>query len=118
MVNLKFEKKGSVGLVKLMGDVNIAHAADLKAALLKAMGRADTVYLDMADVTCVDMSCLQLLCSAHRTAVRMKKTITWNSAIPEAVSRTSTEAGFLRHCGCVLDTGKSCIWVLDRVNNS
>jgi anti-anti-sigma regulatory factor len=113
MVNLKFEKKGSVGLLKLKGEVNITEAGDLKEALLKAMGRADKVYLDAAEVTCVDISCLQLLCSAHRTSVKLNKTLSWNSAIPAAFNKTSNEAGFLRHVGCVLDAEKSCIWVMN-----
>ena len=113
MINLKFEKKGSIGLLKLKGEVNITGARDLKEALLRAIGRADKVYLDMAEVTCVDISCLQLLCSAHRTSVKLNKTLSWNSAIPEAFNKTSDEAGFLRHCGCVLGTQKSCIWVMN-----
>ena len=111
MVSLKFEKKGSIGLLKLQGNVNVTEAGDLKEALLKALGRSDTVFFDMTEVTGVDISCLQLLCSAHRTSVRLNKALKWKSPVPPVFDKHSDEAGFFRHVGCHLDTEKSCIWV-------
>ena len=57
----------------LDGDLTLQNAGSLRKAFLKALVESDDVSLVFKNVRDVDLSCLQLLCSAHRSAARLQK---------------------------------------------
>jgi hypothetical protein len=59
----------------------------------------------------VDLAFLQLLCSAHRTAVSAGKLLRLDAGSSPLFLRQLAAAGFVRHSGCMLDCGNSCLWV-------
>jgi hypothetical protein len=56
------------------------------------------------------MSCLQLLCSTHRSAVRLRKHVAFSSTPSRIFCDAMCAAGFRRSKGCKLDTDRSCLW--------
>jgi len=106
-----FKKTGNKGIVMLSGDLTLPYAEELKGVFLKALVETDDVSVGFENVQEVDLSCLQLLCSAHRSAVRLKKSITFNTALPQAFKEAADAAGFTRLKGCKLDCDKSCLWM-------
>jgi hypothetical protein len=55
---------------------------------------------------------LQLLCSAHRTAVTRNKALTWQNGRPDHLNDIMQVTGFSRHCGCSLcPPDQDCMWI-------
>ncbi len=105
--NLSSEK----GTLHLEGDLTLQNAAELRTMLIKAIIDTDTMAIRFGDVQDLDLSCLQLLCSAHRSAVRLKKQVRFEGNLPKILKETAEAAGYSRVKGCQLDTEKSCLWV-------
>ena len=111
MTELKIERNGETGILKLKGELSICGVRELKEALVNALGTADHVIVDVKDVIDIDMACLQVLCSAHRTAVTMGKRFALTQALTSEFSNKALQCGFARHVGCAVDSQKNCIWV-------
>jgi ABC-type transporter Mla MlaB component len=96
--------------VSFTGNLTVEHAAELKTVLIASLNLADRLCVVFDNVTEVDISFLQLLCSAHRTAVKNNKILWLDSQRPEPLRLAMQEAGFVRQEGCVLDVHQTCIW--------
>ena len=70
---MKVTTRKGKAFLKPDGELTVARAADLKDALVKSIEKADTIEINLADASLVDLACLQLLCSAHRTAAKKGK---------------------------------------------
>jgi len=117
MKDFSLEQSGNVAVLAVSGPVTVERACELKEILMKALQGADQVVFDLEGMTEVDLSCLQILCSAHRTATRLNKSITLGNVRPEVFTSALECSGFERHTGCVLDTTKSCLWVKEKEKN-
>ena len=106
-----FTRTGDKGVVTLDGEVTLQQAEELRRVLIKALVDAEEVSLDMEKVEKVDLSCLQLLCSAHRSATRFKKKFAFSGCPPQALRDAVEISGFSRVTGCKLDCDKSCLWM-------
>lgn len=109
-MDFNIEQSGAVGVMTIGGELTIRHADELRAALMRSLDAVDHLILNLDRVTEFDLSCLQLLCSAHRTSTKMKKQLTINANQSDALRKVIEAAGFLRHIGCALDCNKSCLW--------
>jgi anti-anti-sigma regulatory factor len=98
--------------VTVTGELTSEHVAELRALLIKAIINTDRVKVRCEGVTRADLSCLQLLCSAHRSAVRMNKEFLLVDGLEGALKDAAHAAGYVRTVGCRLDRGKSCLWVV------
>lgn len=54
--------------IHLQGAVDIATASELKAALQEALERKEAIHLSLAEITCLDITAVQLLWAAERAA--------------------------------------------------
>jgi len=106
-----FIQSGDKGVVTLEGDLTLPHAEELKKVFLKALLKADDVAVGFGNIQDVDLSCLQLLCSAHRSAVRFKKQVAFSKGLPQELRNAAEAAGYVRLKGCRLDCEKSCLWM-------
>jgi anti-anti-sigma regulatory factor len=97
-------------LVAIAGSMTIQHGAEIKAALLEAMDSAETLQLDLAEVTEIDLIGLQFICSAHRSAIAGNKRFSVMKSGNEVIAAAAHGAGFDRHSGCIQDTEHTCIW--------
>ncbi|MFA5354393.1 MAG: STAS domain-containing protein [Thermodesulfovibrionales bacterium] len=111
MINLSIDPRGSVGLITLEGKITIQAAGELKATLLKALSATDRIYIKGDTVSEADISCLQVLCSAHRAATMMKKRLAWAGRLPEIFRKAALDAGYVRGNGCSFDINKNCLWM-------
>jgi len=109
-VDYQIELKDDMAFIRVTGELTISYSSELKQALLEAVGSSDRIVLDMDGAEAVDLPCIELLCSAHRTSISAGKAfgITGNSF--SKLRPIMMESGFERHRGCVLDSNKSCIW--------
>ena len=97
-------------VLKICGDLTIENARELHKTLLAALDNTEQLTLTFDKVTAIDLSFIQLLCAAHRTAVRADKVMKLDRQRPDVLRKAVQETGFFRENGCVLDTQDSCIW--------
>ena len=94
--------------LRVAGSATIAYVQQFKEALAEAVKQYPDLHVDCAEVTEADCSCLQLLCSAHRSCQTLRLTPATHQALTEVIA----SAGFERMQGCCLaDDKNSCIWI-------
>lgn len=92
----------------LEGELTISNAADFRQGLLEALEQGDCLELDLDAVTAIDLAGLQLLCSAHRTAVAGEKSLTLKDSLPPALKEACANAGFDFYRNCRCNQGTDC----------
>jgi anti-anti-sigma factor len=110
MLKIDIKEDGQQGVVKLEGEITIQSAGEFRDAMIKALEGYEKVYVNVEGVTEVDVSCFQILCSAHRTAVKNNKLLECSGSLPEGFRKTAQEAGYIRNSGCAFDCAKICMW--------
>jgi ABC-type transporter Mla MlaB component len=110
-VKYTIEQSNGSEIITLSGELTISCADELKEVLKSALSVRDQIGLNLEQVTEVDLSCLQLFCSAHRTSIRLDKKFNWDGIFPESLRNSAECAGFLRHIGCTGDLNTGCLWV-------
>lgn len=110
MTDPEMPETGKKELV-LQGKLTIQRIAELKEELVAALEKTDKLLIKITESSDLDLSFLQLLCSAHRTAVALNKSLTLVGAFSREISRTLKTGGFERNIGCSRDCDRSCIWV-------
>ncbi|MBA4373154.1 MAG: anti-sigma factor antagonist [Thermodesulfovibrio sp.] len=109
-IQMKMEKQpDNTGKLVLTGDLTIQHVTELRGVLLQAMQEVEQLTLDMSGVTDIDVPCLQLLCSAHRTFHGSGKKIEIQEGGPEVLKKTMNAAGYSSHV-CGAGEALSCLW--------
>lgn len=86
-MEINIQKNGNTAEVAVTGEMNIYHALELKAGLLKSIDEAEAVDLDLSGVSEFDSAGLQLLLLALRQSERGRKQLrfTAKSAPVESV---------------------------------
>ncbi len=95
------------------GDLTVNQAPEIRMTFIKALIDADQVLLKFKNVSDIDLTFLQLLCSAHRSAIRLNKQITFDGSRPDLLKKTVDAAGYSRATGCRLDREKTCFWTIN-----
>ena len=96
---------------ELDGPLTIENASAIREKLISALIREDEIAVCIDVDVPVDLSFLQLLCSAHRSASRLGKAFTIRSKTPGNFSAAVENAGYTRKKGCVHDSCGTCLWV-------
>ncbi|MBF0539778.1 MAG: STAS domain-containing protein [Nitrospirae bacterium] len=114
MVDITYnENEDGSGVLSLTGELVLANVDDIKNALLSAIGSTNNLRLNIIDVIDIDLSCIQLLCAAHRFAIRQKKQLSFDLQPHELLREAVRVTGVARHKGCILDVNDSCLWLRD-----
>jgi anti-anti-sigma regulatory factor len=101
-------------LLKLKGDFTIQEVGEIRSALLEALKGSEPVEISLEEVTEMDVSSLQLLCSAHRASVVGQKQLSIAGELPAVALRNASAAGFMRKVGCPADTANTCLWLMEK----
>ncbi|MBI9090440.1 MAG: STAS domain-containing protein [Desulfobacterium sp.] len=109
-MDLKTEKSGSTVTVKMGGPLTIEHAAKLKTFMSNVSGDAEEIFVDLDGVTDIDLSCIQLLCSANLSFDKNRKRLIWKNAHTNVITRALSEAGYTREVVCHDKPCKNCLW--------
>ena len=98
------------GILSLDGEITLPYAEQLKKLLVDALEASERVYIDTEAVIDIDLSCLQLLCAAHRSAADRGRQLILKLRRSEAFSAKILQAGLTRalDCDCVHES--DCLW--------
>lgn len=111
-MRIGIEQRGDEAVVVAGGQLCASQAGLLRQALLQAFEKETRVRLELREVGEVDLSFLQVLCAAHRTAAARTISFTLGGlASAAAVRRLICAAGARRGPGC---PGR-CLWDDDPV---
>jgi anti-anti-sigma regulatory factor len=102
---------GKDEMVRFSGDLDIQRAGELRSTLLEALERSESVSLEFGECAKVDLSFVQMLCSAHRTATKLHKRFRLNGSLPEGFLKAVEDTGYSRTSGCTYDKDGTCLWV-------
>lgn len=107
---VKLTRKKTVTRLEISGAMTIERAGELREALVKAFQPGKAVQLSLSAVNAVDASGLQLLCSAHRTAVSKGVDVSVEGLDEDIFLSAAELAGMFRPTGCFPCADGICIW--------
>ena len=113
--NLESIDKNSFRL-HLSGQIDIGHAKSIKDSLLSALKEGKSLEINLEKIEGVDLSGLQLLCAAGKTAKAIKKKLTLNKKIPQCFTNALLESGFFRDKKNTSEKTDECFWLSEWVN--
>lgn len=93
-MGIALEQVEGSSLIKLDGAIDIACAAELKAALLDALKSGGEIHIALEDATYLDVTAIQLLSAAEREAKDANLNLAFNGPVPEAISLALRNDGF------------------------
>ena len=96
----------------LEGDLTLQNSTAIRELFARSIaGRSKDITFSFKDVGDVDLSFVQILCAAHRTAHDKGIKISFSGCWPESFTNLISEAGLNEHVGCVSDCSIECPWL-------
>jgi len=96
--------------LSIQGRITIERAQELKELLLSRISAADNLLIDLNDMTEIDVTGLQLLCAAHKHALKTGRMIHLKTPLPAKLADAIRLSGFVRQQSCVSIRGIECIF--------
>lgn len=96
--------------IAIKGRLCIDTAQELLTLLKGQIDTADRVVIDPAGVTETDLSGVQLICSACRTALTRSKGFRFSTDLPQCMKMTVESIGLQRSVTCKHNADMACIW--------
>jgi anti-anti-sigma regulatory factor len=93
-VTVSLDQSEDLCLVRLVGEVDIGCAAELKRGLVAALESGKPVRVDLAGATDLDVTALQLLWAAGRKAAGSGIGFALAGQLPESILCAVANAGF------------------------
>jgi anti-anti-sigma factor len=109
MAKVYMEVKDNAKILKAEGTLSIQDASGLKECLLEAFSSATTLLIDLSGVDSVDLACLQIFCSAHKTYSQAQKVICITGDRPEGVVRSLSSVALTPEA-CDREPHGPCLW--------
>ena len=94
----------------LKGELGIQQAEEMHQSLLRALEQAQWLEVDLSQAREVGLCCLQLLCSAHRSAHEQGKRLTIKPGASPDFWNAVSRAGYLGQRGCNGQEDTGCLW--------
>jgi len=109
---MKFKMDNSNNSGKIIFDepLTIENATDIKAILLEAFEKVNHVNINFKSLPDIDLTGLQLICSAHQTFINAKKAFNLDLNNTSAIVSKAKKIGLIRQQGCCQNTSHNCIW--------
>jgi len=98
-----------VSTVTLRGALNIETSAELHHALLESLNESQRVVLDARQLEGIDITCLQVICSACKTATTEKRSFECEGKIPECLDALRGSIGAGQKGSCNQNPHEACI---------
>lgn len=105
------ERRDDGSIVIISGDrLTIEHAADFTMCFREALASSPSIAVEFTANVEMDVTALQILCSACKTAEQEGKVLTYQGAGIASLHQTVASAGAERHSSCREANNHQCIW--------
>ena len=100
------------GVMRLEGELTIQYAGRLKETLMTAFSELKELSLNLEGVTGIDIACMQVLCSAHKTFSAANKSFAVHGRVAPSFKQSVQDSGYARMSGCQADLQRTCLWAI------
>ena len=108
-LNSSYRENGSIVITS--GDrLTIENASEFSRLLREALEAAPSVIVEFDPQVTLDITGIQLLCSACRTAASSGKSFTYQGLQPHGLAEMIASCGAERHAVCKHNNDSTCIW--------
>ncbi|MCE5242276.1 MAG: STAS domain-containing protein [Syntrophobacteraceae bacterium] len=97
-------------VLALEGALTVQRIGELKEMISLALSESDEVVLNVENAAEIDLSFLQLLCAAHKSASHRNKHLLLGARQPPCLRQAKADAGILPLEGCCDAFHKDCLW--------
>lgn len=108
-LQIRVEEEAAARTLYAEGDLTVLTAETLRTALLDLLAPGASVSLDTSSITAIDLSGLQLLCSAHRT-FRSQNGVFELKGRSKALLESARGSGYDDHSVCRFRSDGNCLW--------
>jgi anti-anti-sigma regulatory factor len=112
----KAGRKGTSAVLELKGPLSVERAVELKDAIAGALEGASELTLELKGVAGADLAGLQLLCSAHKSAMEGGKALRLKG-MPDAFWQMVVDSGFSRARACDGKLYAECFFCVETKTN-
>lgn len=109
-MNFEVNEDTKEGVLQLIGELTLLQAEELKMHLTQALEASEHLCIDTEMLTDIDLACLQLICSTHRSAAKQGKLLALTPQGSEVFMAKVKEAGLLRGGSCGAVDASDCLW--------
>ncbi|MBA3014120.1 MAG: STAS domain-containing protein [Proteobacteria bacterium] len=95
--------------LKLSGELTLGFATELKEALTQALNAAPEIVIELENDAEVDLSCLQLFCAAHQTAMSLGLKMSLAMKHNKQFQDVTCLAGLCREKKCAIHPEMGCL---------
>ena len=88
MADFKIEQSDKKKILTITGSVTIENINAVKKVLVDIIDQSDHVMVNIADITEVDVTFLQLLCSAHKSMISRNKRLSISESCSKSFLKT------------------------------
>lgn len=105
----KNEEAAGSGTLLIEGELTIFNAEEFRLALLDSLTKVNHLVLDVSNVESIDLTGLQLFCSAHRTFCVRGKSVVVKGINVDSIKYLAQESG-LGDNSCDISEMSKCFW--------
>ena len=108
-LNSSYRENGDIIITS--GDrLTIETAAEFARLVREALEASKNVAVEFEPALEIDITGLQILCSACKTAASVGQTFSYHGPQPEALAALISASGAERHALCKHNNNSTCIW--------
>lgn len=90
--------------------LTIENAADFSRIAREALEASQLVAIEFEPDVQIDITGVQVLCSACKSAANSGKIFTYHGPQPQSLADIIASSGAERHAACKHNNGSTCIW--------
>ena len=113
-MSFDIQLKNGLATLQGQGELTIVQISEFKKKITDIMPDSKEVLVDLLNITDMDVSCLQLLCSANRSFEQNKTPLTRKGNLTDIMKQTLLDAGYDLGTGCPEAPCKNCFWKGDK----
>lgn len=109
MARIHMEDGDNTKIIRIQGNLSIQDSSALRGHLLEAFSITECVIIDLCKTDAIDLACMQVLCSAHKTFFKASKGIRIIGEVSEGVVKSLRSIALMPE-SCDIESHGPCLW--------
>jgi len=101
---------GDASIISSSNCLTIEAVDDFARIIREAFDRTTHILIEFDPLLEIDITGLQILCSACKSAAACGKTFSYRGALPQTLTDIISRSGAERHPVCKQNNNSTCIW--------